>query len=68
MKVQVYHDGKGSRNVDAVILKRQAGRVLISFKDITDEDVMCWFRKRRRDNGGVYESEYYNYWYYRGES
>ena len=52
MKVQVYHDGKACRNVEATVLKRQSGRVLISFITYMDEDVTCWFRKRHRDNGG----------------
>lgn len=63
-EVQVYHDGKNCRNVEANVHRRQSGRVLISFTNYMDEDVTSWFRKRRRSNGGVYECVDSNYWYY----
>ena len=71
-KVQVFQDGKVCRNVDGTILRRRGKQVQIEFvvSDFDEDDnylpvtVIRWFKKRRRDNGGVYECYDMNYWYY----
>ncbi len=72
-KVKVYHDGKACRDVPAVIVGRRKGKLLIEFtveeydptiddyKEVTEPR---WFIRRRLDNGGVYECQGWNYWYY----
>lgn len=72
-QVTVYKDGKLCRGSDGKILKRRSNSVLISF--IVDEyseesgtwfpaKITRWFTRRRREKGGVYECNGWNYWYY----
>lgn len=72
-EVKVYQDGKACRDVPATIMGRRKGGILIEFPveeyDPTIDDWKYvikprWFLRRSRDNGGVYECQEWNYWYY----
>ena len=73
--VKVYQDGKACRDVPAIIMGRRKGAILIEFtideydhtiddyKEVTEPR---WFIRRSRVNGGAYECQGWNYWYYAG--
>lgn len=70
--INVFQDGKVCRNVPGKILARKDKRIFIEFQisDFSEESGFkpvthkCWFKRRRRENGGVYECIGWNYWYY----
>ena len=69
--VTIFQDGKASRHVAGTILRRRGKRIQIEFiiSDWKDDKylpvtMIRWFKKRRRDEGGVYECHGMNYWYY----
>lgn len=73
MKVEIYQDGKISRNSVGLLIGRRAGGVLIEFTveeydaemdDYVDVTTSHWFTRRRRCSGGAYECIGWNYWYY----
>ena len=75
-KIKVYQDGKLCRDRIGVILKQRANQVLIEFTineyiEVTDSFVDVtkprWFRRRRRDKGGIYECVGWNYWFYKND-
>jgi hypothetical protein len=71
-EVNIFQDGKVCRNTKGTILKRKGKRILIEFVVSVDAEEhgfkdttwTSWFKRRRKDNGGVYECADMNYWYY----
>ena len=69
--VNIFQDGKVCRNVPGNIIRRKDKRIFIEFvvSAFEDDDYLpvlhrAWFKRKRRDNGGVYECIGMNYWYY----
>jgi hypothetical protein len=59
--IYVYQDGKLGRGALATVVALRAQGIKASFI-IDDEDITIWFRRRRRQRGGIYEGIGWNYW------
>jgi hypothetical protein len=72
MRVNIFQDGKVCRNVPGTILSRKDKRIFIEFviSDFSEESgfkpvtMKRWFKRKYREQGGVYECIGMNYWYY----
>jgi len=59
--IYVYQDGKVCRGALATVVALRAQGIKASF--VSDgENITIWFRRRRRQRGGVYEGIDWNYW------
>ena len=65
MRVNVYGDGKLGRAIKAKVIKHSSKRILIEFYDNCSEAaITVWFKKVRKDEGGVYTHAKSNTWFY----
>ena len=65
MRVNVYDDGKLGRAIKAKKIKAGSKRILIEFYDSLSESIITvWFKKVRKEEGGVYTHAKTNTWFY----
>lgn len=67
--INIYDDGKLGRGVKANVLKSEGHRLLIEYFDespLEGDELWrtLWFKKVRKECGGVYECESQNMWFF----